>query len=564
MLALAACNREIILPEATPDNGNVVLDFSVVVPEAQTATRTLSEPAIENLTILVFDENGMLIQTAAATPKTTWGISSTDPVEFTVNLTQHPTKCALHFVANCPASLPEEGSEAVVMTSLTTGNSQDAYWQRVEVDNLMAANDLLEQQLEEKLTEVPLIRNFAKVSVQSTAADFVMKGYALINTPLSGTVVPYNTETGEFEAYNEGGTGLDYEALKQNGYSGFMPAGVTYDTAIPASVTNTAPLYTYESRLRGENNVALIVFGAYKGEEGYYKVDFTSTENQYNNGNYEILRNLHYIVTINSVVGPGYGSASAAAAAAAGNNINASTDTQNLLNISDGTSRLFVDEIVKHVVSSAETFQIRYRYEPQIKGDPDNSNPVITTEENGEVIASYAVAAADQDGWRTITVTPKALPTEEGENFYQEITIAKGNLSRTVKIYLHQPYDMTVTCSPTTVSSVKASVIVRVSIPGNLPPEVFPLVFDIEDTQLCLSPDASYTAQGAVPVTTDPSIINPAVETFHYRRTLTWDQYSAIEAGATKTFETRFLSNKTAQNITVYVKNPLFGEAVHN
>jgi hypothetical protein len=269
-------------------------------------------------------------------------------------------------------------------------------------------------------------------------------------------------------------------------------------------------------------------------------------------------------VTINNVLGAGYPTAAAAAEAAAGNNISASTDTKNLLNISDGTSRLFVDEIVKHVVTS-QAFTIKFRYEPTINGTPSNGSAVVTrsktTATEDAVIDSYSVATTDgSDGWRTITITPKALPAA-GSVSVEELTIKAGHLSRTVTIYLHQPYAMTVACTPTSATAVKTAVTVNTTIPAGLPQEIFPLVFDIEDTQLCLSPDASKTnIQGSVPVTTEPSIINPSKETFHYKRTLTWEQYSALTAGTNgKTFPTYFVTNKAVTGITVYVKSELFG-----
>lgn len=562
MVALAACNKDIIVPEITTDNENVVLDFSVVVPEAQTATKAFSDtPAIGGLKVFVFDANQILLAATDATIAD--NAETTDRVEFSVTLPQYASACSVHFVANCPSAegIATEGD----MASLVTTGTQDAYWQKVSVPNLIAANQSMKETLiNTYFTKIPLVRNFAKVSVvASNVSGFTLQGYTLINVPTSGTVVPYNTETGAFESYNTNGTGLGYAALKANGYNGFMPVGVTYNTAIPEAVTSTAPVYTYESKLRAEDNTALIVYGTYNGTAGYYKVDFVSPSNTYNNGNYEILRNLHYIVTINNVVGPGYPTAAAAAAAAAGNNIAASTDTQNLLNISDGTSRLFVDEIAKHIVNSQE-FTVKFRYEQTIGGTPVNTGATVTrskaTETGDAVIASYAVAEKDVDGWRTITITPKTLPAA-GAVYTEELTIKVGTLSRTVKLYLHQPYAMTVACTPGTASAVGAEVTVNLTIPTGLPEEIFPLQFVMEDTQLCLSPNAARESeQGSIPVSPGPSMITAGKQAFQFTRTLTWAQYNAIEAsGNTKTIPTYFKASKAASNITVYVYHELFG-----
>ena len=561
MVALAACNKDIIVPEIVTDSDKVVLDFSVVIPEAQTVTKSFSEPAISNLKVLVFDQNGLLLTAEDAQPKTdSFGATSS---EFTVTLPQHASQCSVHFVANCPATtnILSEGD----MASLTTNGTQDAYWQRVVVDNLIASNDDLKAALVAKFTNIPLIRNFAKVTVQENVDGFTLQGYTLINVPTSGTVVPYNTAKGEFEPYNNNGTGFSYTELKGRNYNGFMPVGVQYNTTIPQTVTNQAPVYTYESKLNESDNTALIVYGTYNGTEGYYKVDFVSPSNTYNNGNYEILRNLHYVVTINNVVGAGYPTAAAAAAAAAGNNIAASTETQNLLNISDGTSRLFVDEIAKHIVTS-QPVTVKFKYEPTINGTPNNTSATITrskTDADADAVISGtpAVATSDVDGWRTITITPKALPATAGTVYTEELTIRVGTLSRTVKLYLHQPYAMTVACTPSTVTAAETEVTVNITVPAGLPEEIFPLEFVMEDTQLCLSPNAEReSVQGSIPVTPGPSMITTGKQAFQFTRTLTWAQYNAITAsGDTKTFPTYFKTKGAVQDIVVYVQNKLFG-----
>ena len=564
MIALAACNKDIIVPEIVTDSENVVLDFSVVVPEAQTATKAFSDtPAITGLTVLVFDANQILLTATdaiIADDQTT-----ADRVEFKVTLPQHGSACSVHFVANCPsvADVTTEGE----MTSLVTSGTQDVYWQKVAVPNLIAANETLKKTLiDTYFTKIPLIRNFAKVSVvANNVTGFTLQGYTLINVPTSGTVVPYNTATGVFESYHSNGTGLGYAALKANGYNGFMPVGVSYDTTIPETITNKNPLYTYESKLREADNTALIVYGTYNGTAGYYKVDFVSSSNTYNNGNYEILRNLHYVVTINSVVGAGYPTAAAAAAAVAGNNIATSTATQNLLNISDGTSRLFVDEITKHIVAS-QAFTVKFKYEPTINATPNNTGAIITrsktdADPDAVIYGTPEVASSDVDGWRTITITPKALPTAAGTVYTEDLTIKIGSLSRTVKLYLHQPYAMTVACTPETISEVNTEVTVNITVPSGLPEEIFPLQFVMEDTQLCLSPNAARESeQGSMPVSPGPSMITSGKQAFQFTRTLTWTQYNAITASEnTKTIPTYFKPSKAVTDITVYVYNELFG-----
>lgn len=573
ILALAACNRDIIIPETPVDKDHFVLEYSVVIPEAQAVTKSLATPEITGMKVFVFDENGLLVDQPATATASAWG-EDTAPTTFTVTLPQYSRACSVHFIANCPdaAGVATEND----LTALYTATSQDAYWQCVEVPNLLASNDALKEELvEEYFTNIPLIRNYAKVTVDlalptNKSYTFTDMRYMLINVPDRGSVVPFNTNNGQFENYHNQGTGLGYADLKTKNYEGFMPAGATYDESTPDYAANStryveelAALYTYESKLRSAKNTALIIYGKYNGTAGYYKLDFINGDDVY-----AVLRNLHYKVTINEVTGKGYSSAAAAAAAAAGNNISASSETENLLNITDGTQRLTVDEVVKYIVKGGEAgkFTIRYKYEAQL-GTASNTAGTITRSKNATdadaVIAAGGIGTPvyGTDGWFTVTITPKALPASASEQYTEKVTIKVGNLSRVVTLKLRQPYDMTVACDRTTSTALGQSVKVSVTIPGDLNEEIFPLVFDMEDTQLCLSPDASQTAQGSVPVTHDVSIIDPTKETFHFKRTLTWAQYSGITAAdGKKTFDTFFKTSKaTTANIKVYVYHELFG-----
>ena len=132
IFALVSCVSEDLPQTNIPHEGDkVTLDFSVVIPEAGSTTRgTMDGPSIESLVVVVFDENGRYVEAVDAKVEDD---SATDPVEFTVTLSQSGTPRALHFVANKQKTDFSYGTETSIMSSLTTTNSQDAYWQRVEV-----------------------------------------------------------------------------------------------------------------------------------------------------------------------------------------------------------------------------------------------------------------------------------------------------------------------------------------------------------------------------------------------------------------------------------------------
>lgn len=601
VLALAACKMEDITPSVqTGNDENMVLDFSIVVPEAQTATKSFAAPEISSLTVIVFDEYGYLVQAVPATAVNGWGVTSAE-TKFKVTLLQSASPRTLHFVANCPVAPDafEYGAETDIMSSLITTGTDDAYWQTLSFDNLLEQS---KPSIITAMTKIPMIRNFAKITLGNVVNTFEVTGFALIKVPESGTVVPYNEETGGFQAYS---ASTDYAALKTAKYAGFMPDGVEINDAVPATAwiepvtkddgtIDYGAAYTYESTYG--NGTAVIIRGKYDGgNETYYKVDLYDAVNE----NYDILRNIEYKINITNVVGPGYGSAESAATNVAGNNISNSIDTENLLNISDGKQRLFVEYTSKRVVSIAD-FTLKYKFIPTATADPKNAiadgdptdeAPIkitrVVTSENADktpVIIDWDVVTdangnmvLDSEGYATLRLKPQQqMPATRSEVWSEDFIISstyKGvTLSRKVKLYMVNPYEMDVVCSPQKVSATQgAPVTVYTRIPHDLPVDIFPLVFDIEAEKLTLYPNTE--AQNVLgqtivmPVITDESV-NPdnSDYSFYFQRTLTLAEYEKLvenAAGATTVdVPSYFLTNTSHSASKVFVRNTYFGTEV--
>ena len=189
VLALVSCVMEDITPYVQNGNDeNMVLDFSIVVPEAQTATKSFADPEIESLTVIVFDEYGYLVQAVPAEAVNGWGATSAE-TKFKVTLLQSASPRTLHFVANCPvaANAFEYGAETDIMSGLITTDTNDAYWQKLSFNSLLEQN---KTSINTAMTKIPMIRNFAKISLGNVVNTFQVTGYALINVPESGTVAP--------------------------------------------------------------------------------------------------------------------------------------------------------------------------------------------------------------------------------------------------------------------------------------------------------------------------------------------------------------------------------------
>lgn len=561
MFVLAACSHDNIGVEPNPEEGAVLVNFSVQVPEMQVATRSFTDPEITSLHLLVFDENGYFVQAAEATG--TFGVVKDTEYEFTASLMQSPYKRVVHFIANSPISDVEKyeyGSETALINALTTSDSQDAYWQRVELPNgILEGND----EMATKFTKVPLVRNFVKISVDNQANEiFEYEGIAVINVPDMGTVAPFNINKGTYATYS---AGIAYNTLNNAGYYGYEPSDmeiVNTDTSNPTFATEH---YIYERRQNqdDEDYTYVIIKGKYNNSETstYYKVDIVDD----NKEPYNLLRNFNYVINIKSVLGPGYASADAAAKAAASNNISASIDTKNLLNISDGSSRLYV-EYVNKVITKPGTFTLKYKYLPNISDNtqtnynvPANDDVDLSKVVEGDVIASSSKASSDDaSGWRTITFTTPATITETK---LQTITIKAGVLQREINLILCKPFVLNVTSTPTGAAALNADATVTLGLPAGLPAAIFPLEFVIVETGLSISPDAS---ENNLPVRTSLNVNGQTVsggQYFGFVKKVEYSDYNPTNSDtpAAKDIVCYFKLNKAITNgLNVKVYNEYF------
>ena len=608
MFALVACSYDDLgsIPQQPTADGPVQVRFSVQVPDMLQATRTMSSQEITSLKLVVFDENGYFVDDADAmvNGNASWNDNATPDDDneiqeqtYTVSLPQSASPRTIHFIANLPEDTKfEYGSERELINALETSGTADAYWQRTELKSILG--DVVSEdgkvtasagsELAKALNQIPLVRNFAKVSVAKaeavTDAIFGNVQIAVFNAPQRGKIAPYNTNAGEWAAYS---AKTSYDNLTAAGYYGYVPTFDDDDFAnvgIDANgVISGTTQYLYEYNMDGKKIEAgskypfVIIAGSYQGHAtSYYKVDLVDTSGKYLN----ILRNFDYTVVIESVSGDGYSSADAAAAAAASNNINASIDTRNLLNISDGIGRLYVEYTTKYITDVTKPFTLKYKYVPSIQnqntvdndyvttGSPTATNPVdlskVVAGENAKIIASYSVAESDDaDGWRTITITPKTTDLVDSYGKIiaqqQEITISASTMSRTVKLHTVNPYPMAVVCPETVASSVGQPVQIKLQIPENLPEAIFPLEFVIVSDQL--SPDASLEN---MPVRTGLNADGTeGGQHYGFVKTVTYEEYQALTAVAGKVniecnFKLSLAASEQGAETVVNAYNPYF------
>ncbi len=569
LLALAAlwlgqgCGDRLGVPDGGTSRDKTCLNFSVAAPErGGSATRSISE-SITSLWVLVFDHNGFFVECRQAVPVTP-NVFGTDPdteYKFEVELQASPMPRTLHFVANYDfaSHYPDYNNEYYLMSHLSvkrTDAAAQSYWQRVVLENGIpeAAADFSAADLT-KLTKIPLVRNFAQVSLRSSTPEFVVEGFALLNVPEGGSVAPCVRENSGFAVYHTEDLAGDvygtnpwvsrsyddlsasYDGVSSVGYTGFLTADLTIDSSVPTDADfTTGDKYIYERPYSGDNtNTSIIVKGSYNGgATTYFKIDFVKEVNPENGFNvyYNILRNFRYEVDITKCSTSGYDTVADAINAPSMNNFLFSVDTQDYSNISDGTARLFVEYTEKTLVTT-DPFEFKIKYVPDIRNAPgytvytgtvkvrDKDTKMVFapggtyTPEESAVVKSISlkgsdvVSSKDSDGWLHLMVTPQPLPSSgaltQSVVFYvmdPSDTAGKTLLvARTVILHLRQPSTMRINMRSSGTSpdlgiplTASAEFLMNLYLPTGLNKSVFPLDFKIESATNNLTPDASKNA----------------------------------------------------------------------
>ncbi len=574
VLTFAGCS-DAFTPAPKPDGQG--LTFSVVVPDANAVvTRSFSAEAITSLHVLVFDENGYFVECQKAVPTIAFGTDMNTEYKFTVNLQASPSKRILHFVANYDFEKDpvKYGTEYSVISHLTVGDGQEAYWQRVVLEKGIYDEEHLADMPElDKLVKIPLVRNFLKVEVESKTEDFVVTGFALWNVPDRGCVAPYVSAPQAFAVYRADDADGDsfgnnpwisrtYDKLSEHydpndaestGYAGFLPKD--------ASIVNTdannlsydlSTKYMYERPYSGDaTHTAVIVRGSWKGNpDSYFKIDLVKSSLHGLTEYYNLLRNFTFKANILSCTDNGYPTAADAAAQPASNNFVASVVTQDVINISDGTARLYVSTTDTTVVSS-DPFKFRYKYVPDFYHNPDvvdndvlsfydyTRREALVRDDKSEyyvdlkppyyVMVKYNVIdeVPNQDSkwykWHQTTITPAEPGDQEVSEsviIYQETTDgSQVKIARTVTFHLRKPFTMSPEFSPASVSTgIGQEVTLNIKIPNGLREALFPLEFKMEAEDNSLSPN------------------NALAETFPYRAGYmsTWYGESIIQGKSGK------------------------------
>lgn len=593
-IGMCACQDQLDIDRSEPSDGNLTIKGSLIIPDqAVTVSRGPfghTPNADLKLTILEFSlgadaANSFLTNVYQAELKSTSGVVNGGVVDFkfTVNASSSPK--VLHLMVANDFVSPQFGSVATILPSLTVSSStaggREAYWGMVEFpDGLVEVDEngtaTLLDEVSEKLTKVPMIRNFAKISVEEHLNNFELLGFDIINAPMSGTIAPWDQSNLKVPELLEGSKMKSYSDID---YSGILPGNALLRNteaqarnwkATDQNMLSSADRYLYEHPYEEVRRTYLIIHGRYRSGTvdtyGFYKVDI----GYWNNGVftfYNILRNIHYNITITSVSAPGWATVSEAIDGAPFNNLSASTETKDMLSVSDGVNLLTVNDTNHIIVDDNQTIEVLYRYIERIGTDDEamnNEGAHVVNLETGpdKVIKSFTgpVVFKDEYGveWAKITLLCNN-PTQNVRT--QQFQIINGTgLSRTINLTLRRPWqyaylkdrngntsDYQITIGkgisrnfpfeqnqpvPQSISNeAGAELTVYFSLPPELPSTMFPLDFRLEAKYQGIENNKTDN----MVVATGPSLFDPEILSLSYIKTVTYDEYSYLYDDDTST-----------------------------
>lgn len=443
LLALAGCTTDTI-ESLSQKEGVLHLSMGISTDElnlAQVRSGNPQEEDIKNLKVLVFDENQNFIYSRAAI----LGGESGAPLEdeayfpdgnrneieriksFQVDLLSSNKKRYLHLVANYnwkgfPQDYFLEGkSVSEVIPSLKGG--EKVFWSVAELEELQ------ESTLQGKVFK--LLRNYAKLTVDSQAKSFILTGYTAYYPAKEGTAAPFVFNTVDL-SYN-----FPFKPMQPT-----LPANLAFGEPRAFS---TEPLTLFERSNQGETPMFVLVKGYYENAQqpSYYKIDIKQINSETGVTTlHDIIRNTHYSVKIGSVATPGYSTAKEAAERPASNNLFASVELADFPSVSDGNSALQVDRLGGFITKPQE-FRTSVYYTHGVK----NIKTFPSWSENNSYVESYELTPNElEPEYGVLIVRFKDIPKEGIEELkidlvgHPDLGSMSGLITRQLKFQLRQPY----------------------------------------------------------------------------------------------------------------------------
>ena len=558
------------------EDGKVTLMMKVTFPEPIVSTKSSDmaiDPNIDNIYVATFGTEHYLNDYVQAIPCDEDGdpLSSYDGLQngtdfyYKVTLNSTQTKRYVHVIANGPSAINYHDPEDDLMKTLTTTSPKGAYWTYFVLPNGTYDPDPVtgKNKAEDYFHNLKLIRNFARVtlSVASSVDNFTLTGYKVYNTPKQGSIAVFSEgkdsdldgNPGYFPSYKD----YTWKQLLSN-YTAFMPVD-DIDSDVPTSsstYTDDSDKFIYERPDRQGDRPYIIMQGKFGDDEAdtFYRLDFVDPE-----GNYlPILRNFEYKITLSAVTKSGVSDPSEARSS--NTNVSALEETENLTDLSDGVSRIYVqwlDQAYMGADAGTKTFKYMYLRDATVTPQVSQQATLSILEGAGAAIegttadAAFTQSGPGADGWYTVTFT-----TTSGNgtsDVYTKFKVAGQTLSDPPQTLYRT---ITVHVLPTqqwgahTASTSSGVINVSITLPGGLPPSLFPLEISFEDSAKLLNPNGN-----DMPAVIGPSIVpNNTNTSYQFVKTISYLDYQS-----NTTFVAKFKRINTGTGSTrLYFRNKYF------
>lgn len=541
LFALISCAKE---SGVQLSEDGVRLSIGLSFPPMPTvSTKTLGENEdISSLRIAVFDDAGVLREQVVAYPQKRQDGSYT----FDTSLRPLTGPVHLHFIANDPGDLPS-GLEEEVMSSVKAQNGTVAYWQRVVLNGGIISDSY---EMYSSLAQVSMIRNFSKLTIESTAANFTLYGYAVVNTPTACHTALYVGEN-----FVSDYVGATYDYLKSK-YVSSAWEDLGIDRTIPTSgnstYSSTASRYLYPRAVMDAScPTFLIVYGKYGSNPAtYYKVNLLDPDDR---KYMPIFRNFEYKVTITNVTDTGESTPEdAAQIVAPGDYMDINVATTYETNASDAIGKLTLGYTLR-TFSTGGTYTIPVEFLTDKNNASSQDNSLVQIEGTiGDVINSASISGAK--GALTMDVKSHA-----DKDFHsQTLTLRAGNIAQKVYLYYCSDLAILATCTQNVKPALKQDVLLRVGLPSDMPEALFPIVFTIDVAQNTISPDETRSPGLTTAVSGNKYV---------FRKKLTWSEYQQFSVqsdgplNARKVMPIYFLTTQLASASSITVSSDLTSSA---
>ena len=569
ILGLTACTDRMPVPMPEGE-ATVTIDMMVSLPQSVKATKATnldSNPQIENIYVAVFGRQGYLNDYALAIPIDKNGnridsYASTNGTDYYMRVTLLATTSTryIHIIANGPDHLDYQTQikDLMLGEALMTSDNKGAYWQSFNLDGTAKLVDgkwVPSDDAVTKFGKVKLIRNFARIKVETSLpeSEFVVKGFRVYRTSKYGSyAMPMDDAGSSFvdaEAYagyvpsDEYPTPIDYIEKSLN-YKGYVPDAKKelIDTEEPKTgdtFVESGYQYVYESPDTENSYPYIILAGSYKGgATSYYRIELVDDEGSH----IPVYRNLDYTITLKAVAKDGV----ADPAKAVTSNGNVSTTAVDLSDISDGISglyTLYTDKtfvIGDSEVDPSEVFQ--YQYIPDLSA-PTTYKQAEILEVSGDALVENPTQGTIAEGWYPVNL--KLRKSSDADTAGKDlITTFKVRGTSNTGAKLFRVITIRVIRTPKYVAAstgpVAGALTYNLGLPGDLPSSMFPIVFNVYDSNQCLNP-----AGTDMPAKT-------AEREIYYVKTVTADDYRA-NMNAAKTVSVIPLNFKKVKSGTTTV-----------